>query len=49
LAEIRMLETIDTGNPQTPFMAFGDQVRIEMLDGEGESIFGAIDQKVVKG
>jgi fumarylacetoacetate (FAA) hydrolase len=49
LAEIRMLETIDTGAPLTPFMKFGDQVRIEMLDGEGQSIFGAIDHKVVKG
>jgi fumarylacetoacetate (FAA) hydrolase len=49
LAEIRMLETIDSGAPVTPFMKFGDQVRIEMLDAEGQSLFGAIDHKVVKG
>ncbi|MBT4020154.1 MAG: fumarylacetoacetate hydrolase family protein [Alphaproteobacteria bacterium] len=49
LAEIRMLETIDTGAPVTPFMQFSDSVRIEMLDGDGQSIFGAIDQRVVKG
>jgi fumarylacetoacetate (FAA) hydrolase len=49
IAEKRMLETIEDGKPSTPFMSFGDTVRIEMLDGDGESIFGAIDQKVVKG
>jgi fumarylacetoacetate (FAA) hydrolase len=49
LAEIRMLETIETGKPITPFMSFGDTVRIEMLDNDGQSIFGAIEQKVVKG
>lgn len=48
LAEKRMLETIDAGKPSTPFMAFGDRVRIEMLDAAGQSIFGAIDQRVVK-
>ncbi len=48
LAEIRMLETIDQGAPQTSFMKFGDQVRIEMFDKDGSSIFGAIDQTVVK-
>ena len=48
LAEIRMLETIDHGAPQTEFMKFGDQVRIEMLDSSGQSIFGAIDHKVVQ-
>ena len=48
LAEKRMLETIDAGKPSTPFMAFGDRVRIEMLDDAGNSIFGAIDQQVVK-
>jgi fumarylacetoacetate (FAA) hydrolase len=49
LAEIRMLETIESGKPITPFMSFGDTVRIEMLDNDGQSIFGAIEQKVVKG
>ena len=48
LAEKRMLEIIDEGAAKTPFMQFGDRVRIEMLDGEGHSIFGAIDQQVVK-
>ena len=41
-------ETIDSGKPTTPFMKFGDHIRIEMLDRQGQSIFGAIDQKVVK-
>ena len=48
LAEVRMLETIDSGSPVTPFMKFGDRVCIEMLDEGGQSIFGAIDQKVVR-
>ena len=48
IAEKRMLETIENGKPATPFMSFGDTVRIEMLDSDGNSIFGAIDQKVVK-
>jgi len=48
IAEKRMLETIEDGKPSTPFMSFGDTVRIEMLDPEGNSIFGAIDQKVVQ-
>ena len=46
LAEKRMLETIEHGQPQTPFMRFGDRIRIEMLDSKGQSIFGAIDQRV---
>jgi fumarylacetoacetate (FAA) hydrolase len=49
LAEKRMLETIEHGKPVTPFMSFGDRVGVEMLDKEGVSIFGAIDQKVAKG
>ena len=47
LAELRMVETIEKGAPTTPFMQFGDTVRIEMLDADGASIFGAIDQQVV--
>jgi len=47
LAEKRMLETIEQGSPQTPFLRFGDRVRIEMFDDYGHSIFGAIDQEVV--
>jgi fumarylacetoacetate (FAA) hydrolase len=46
IAEIRMIETIRDGEPKTPFMRFGDTVRIEMRDGEGRSIFGAIEQTV---
>ncbi|MCX7150475.1 MAG: fumarylacetoacetate hydrolase family protein [Rhodocyclales bacterium] len=46
IAEVRMYETIEGGKPTTPFMRFGDRVRIEMLDGSGASIFGAIDQVV---
>ena len=48
LAERRMLETLDLGKPMTPFLSFGDRVRIEMLDPAGRSIFGAIDQRVVR-
>ncbi|MCC0030563.1 MAG: fumarylacetoacetate hydrolase family protein [Brucellaceae bacterium] len=46
IAEIRMIETIRDGGPATRFMGFGDTVRIEMKDGEGHSIFGAIEQAV---
>lgn len=46
LAEKRVLEVIRDGKPTTPFMHFGDTVRIEMLDQDGKSIFGAIEQKV---
>lgn len=48
LAEVRMIETINTGAPKTPFMRFGDRIRIEMKDASGASIFGAIDQEVVR-
>ena len=46
LAELRTVETLRTGKPVTPFLKFGDRVRIEMLDAEGCSIFGVIDQIV---
>jgi fumarylacetoacetate (FAA) hydrolase len=46
LAEKRVLEIIRDGEATTPFMKFGDRVRIEMFDGDGASIFGAIDQEV---
>lgn len=46
LAEKRMIEKIETGAIKTPFMKFGDRVRIEMKKG-GQSVFGAIDQQVV--
>jgi fumarylacetoacetate (FAA) hydrolase len=47
IAEIRMIETIRDGKPSTGFMKFGDRIRLEMLDPEGNSVFGAIDQQVV--
>ncbi len=43
-----MVETIETGAAKTPFMRFGDTVRIEMKDKSGHSIFGAIEQEVVR-
>jgi fumarylacetoacetate (FAA) hydrolase len=46
IAEIRMIEKIATGDFKTPFMKPGDTVRMEMLDANGKSIFGAIEQKV---
>jgi len=46
LAELRTIETIEHGKPKTPFMQFGDRIRIEMLDDQGHTIFGAIDQVV---
>lgn len=46
IAELRMIETIRDGKPSTPFMRFGDTVRIEMKDKTGHSIFGAIEQTV---
>lgn len=48
IVERRMIETIETGAPKTPFMKFGDRIRMEMFDAEGRSIFGAIDQEVVR-
>jgi len=46
VAEVRMYETIEHGRPMTPFLQFGDQIRIEMFDPNGFSIFGAIEQEV---
>ncbi|KTC68068.1 fumarylacetoacetate hydrolase [Legionella birminghamensis] len=46
IAERRMLEVLEQGKPSTPFMRFGDRIRIEMLDDRQQSIFGAIDQVV---
>jgi len=48
IAELRMVETITSGKPTTPFLRFGDVVRIEMRDVGGRSIFGAIEQTVTK-
>lgn len=46
IAEIRTIETINDGSPTTSFLKFGDRVKIEMLDANGDSIFGAIDHQV---
>jgi len=46
LAEVRCLETIRDGKPTTPFMSFGDRIEIDMLDKDGKTIFGRIDQVV---
>lgn len=48
LAEIRMIEKIEQGDFKTPFLKYGDIVRIEMFDETGASVFGAIEQKIVK-
>jgi len=43
-----MIEIIEDGTARTPFMRFGDRIRIEMFDNEEKSIFGSIDQEVVR-
>lgn len=48
IAEQRTVETIRHGKPSTPFLKFGDRVRIEMRDSRGHSIFGAIEQEVIR-
>jgi fumarylacetoacetate (FAA) hydrolase len=48
IAEVRTVETIQSGAATTPFLTFGDSVRIEMKDKKGHSIFGAIEQVVQK-
>jgi len=48
IAEIRMIETIESGSAKTSFMSFGDSIKIEMLDADGKSLFGAINQTVKK-
>ncbi|HLL18943.1 MAG TPA: fumarylacetoacetate hydrolase family protein, partial [Rubrivivax sp.] len=47
IAEKRAIETIETGAPQTPFMQFGDTIRIDVQGPDGETVFGAIEQRVV--
>ncbi|HEY1223751.1 MAG TPA: fumarylacetoacetate hydrolase family protein [Brevundimonas sp.] len=47
-AEQRTVETLRDGKPSTPFMSFGDVVRIEMTNRDGRSIFGAIEQRIEK-
>jgi fumarylacetoacetate (FAA) hydrolase len=48
IAEQRTVETIRQGKPVTPFLKFGDKVRIEMNDAQGRPIFGAIEQEVIR-
>ncbi len=48
ILERRAVETIEDGRAATPFLRFGDGIRIEMLDGSGCSVFGAIEQEVVR-
>lgn len=48
LAEIRMIEKIEQGEMRTPFMSYGDTIRIEVTDNGGQSIFGAIEQVVAR-
>ncbi len=48
ISERRMIEVIDNGVATTGFMRFGDRVRMEVFDADGQSIFGAIDQRVVR-
>ena len=49
IAEQRMIETIAGGEAKTPFLQYGDVVRIEMRDEAGHTIFGAIEQTVAQG
>jgi len=46
IAEKRAIETIESGAPKTAFMRYGDTIRIEMKGTDGQSVFGAIEQKV---
>jgi fumarylacetoacetate (FAA) hydrolase len=48
IAEARSVEEMKEGSPKTPFLQYGDRVRIEMLDAQGQSIFGAIDHKMAR-
>jgi fumarylacetoacetate (FAA) hydrolase len=47
IVEVRTIEKLEKGESTTPFMKYGDMVRIEMLDDKGASIFGTIEQKIV--
>jgi len=46
LMEARLVEQVEQGEAKTPFLRFGDRVRLEMRDAQGASVFGAIDQRV---
>ena len=50
IAERRAIELLDEGSPRTPFMAFGDRVRLQARRDDGSpGPFGMIDQRVVRG
>jgi len=49
IAERRGIEIVDHGEPKTPFMSFGDSVRMEAVAADGSPLFGAIAQKVIQG
>ena len=48
IAELRTVQQIAHGAAATPFLRFGDKVRIEVRDAKGHSVFGAIEQKVAR-
>lgn len=48
LMEARLVEQVEHGQAETPFLGFGDAVRLEMLDERGASVFGAIEQRVAR-
>jgi fumarylacetoacetate (FAA) hydrolase len=48
LMEARLVEQVEQGEAKTPFLKFGDTVKIEMFDHQGETVFGAIEQRVEK-
>jgi len=47
LAEQRAVEVIEQGEPKTPFLRFGDRLRFEMFDAQGQSVFGAVNHRMV--
>ena len=47
IAEKRAVETIENGKPKTAYMKFGDTIRIEAKGKDGQSVFGALAQKVI--
>ena len=47
LSERRAIDMIEFGEIQTPFMSFGDRVRMEAKGRDGEALFGPINQQVI--
>lgn len=48
ISEIRVIEILDEGAARTPFLSFGDRVRMKARMPDGDAPFGVIDQRVVK-